>query len=246
MERTAAAEVEARLAPLVAGERGGWQAGRRRTLDARQVVHVVVERLQPLVPSVEQYLVEAAFLGFAGVDRNAHVHGRLNLGRHDRKHRETAGGMEAAHRHRQAGGEEMAREVDGTRELIGLHTDQADQRLAAGPLDIGHDLVRADAGVGFVKRLDENIDVRPQNLTLQAIFPKAIEGRERIGRNVGLEPRDGIAVVVVVRRLDQHQVKGCSLLCTAHCGLLQVKSARGPKLSIPPLYGIHTISLTLR
>ena len=34
-------------------------------------------------------------------------------------------------RHRQAGLEELAREVDGARELVGLDADQADQSLAA-------------------------------------------------------------------------------------------------------------------
>ena len=131
LERAAAAEIEARLAALVAGERRRRQMRRRRALDARQVVHVVVERLQPAVPGVEQHLVEPAFLGLAGIDRDAHVHGRLDLGRHDRQHRQAAGGMEAAHGDRQAGLEEVAGQVDGVRKLVGLDADQADQRLAA-------------------------------------------------------------------------------------------------------------------
>ena len=44
LERAAAAEVEARLLALVARQRGRRQMRRRRVLDARQVVHVVVER----------------------------------------------------------------------------------------------------------------------------------------------------------------------------------------------------------
>ena len=39
--------------------------------------------------------------------------------------------MEAAHRDREAGRQELAGEVDGVRELVGLHADQADQALAA-------------------------------------------------------------------------------------------------------------------
>ena len=39
--------------------------------------------------------------------------------------------MEAAHGHRQAGLEEVAGEIDGVRELVGLDADQADQGLAA-------------------------------------------------------------------------------------------------------------------
>ena len=76
LERAAAAEIEARLAAFVAGERRRRQAGRRRAFDARQIVHVVVERLQRAVPGIEQDRVEPAFLGLAGEDRDAHVHGR--------------------------------------------------------------------------------------------------------------------------------------------------------------------------
>ena len=129
------------LRPSLRASAAGGRLRRRRALDARQIVHVVVERLQRAVPGIEQDGVEPAFLGLAGEDRDAHVHGRLDLGRHDRQHRQAAGGMEAAHRHRQAGLEELAGKIDGARELVGLHADQADQRLAAAALDVGHDAV---------------------------------------------------------------------------------------------------------
>ena len=148
-------------------------------------------------------VVEPAFLGLAGEDRDAHVHGRLDLGRHDRQHRQAAGGMEAAHRHRQAGLEELAGEVDGARELVALHADQADQRLAAAALDVGDDAVGAHPRIGLVERLDEDVDVGPEHAALAAILAQAIERGQRIGRDVGAQPSDRIAVVVVVRRLDQ-------------------------------------------
>ncbi len=131
LERAAAAEIEARIAPLVARQHRGRQAGRRRAFEARQVVHVVVERLQRAVPGVAQHDVEPALLGLAAEDGDAHVHGRLDLRRDHRQHRQAARDVEAAQRHRQARLDELAREVDGARELVGLHADQADQRLAA-------------------------------------------------------------------------------------------------------------------
>ena len=147
--------------------------------------------------------VETAFLGLAGEDRDAHVHGRLDLGRHDRQHRQAAGGMEAAHRHRQAGLEEVAGEVDRVGELVGLHADQADQRLAAAAADVSHDAVGPHPGIGFVERLDQDVDVGSQHLALLAVLAQAVEGSQRVGRNMGPQPSDRIAVVVVVRRLDQ-------------------------------------------
>ena len=203
LERAAAAEIEARLAAFVAGQGCRRQAGRRCALDARQIVHVVVERLQRAVPGIEQDGVEPAFLGLAGEDRDAHVHGRLDLRRHDRQHRQAARGMEAAHRHRQAGLEELAGKIDGTRELVALHADQADQRLAAAALDVGHDEVGAHPRIGLVERLDLDVDVGPQDAAATAILTQAIEGSQRIRRDVGAQPSDRIAVVVVVRRLDE-------------------------------------------
>ncbi len=66
------------------------------------------------------------------------------------------------------------------RKLIGLDADQADQRLATFALDVGHDLVRPDAGIGLVERLDEDLDVRAQHLALEAILAQAVEGGERV------------------------------------------------------------------
>ena len=128
--------------------------------------------------------------------------------------------MEAAHRHRQAGLEEVAGEVDGVRELVGLHADQADQRLAAGAADVGHDAVGPHPGIGLVERLDQDVDVGAQHLALPAVLAQPVERGQGVGRDVGPQPRDRIAVVVVVRRLDQNQVEISTLLHgTAHRGI---------------------------
>ena len=111
--------------------------------------------------------------------------------------------MEAAHRHRQAG-LEVAGEVDGVRELVGLHADQADQRLAAGA-DVSHDAVGPHPDVGLVERLDEDVDVGP-SLALLAVIPSGRKGRPALD-GMWDRSRDRIAVVVVVRRLDEDQVE---------------------------------------
>ena len=92
--------------------------------------------------------------------------------------------MEAAHGDRQAGLEEVTRQIDGVRKLVGLDADQADQGLPARPLDLGHDLVGPDPGIGLVERLDQDVDIRTQHLTLPAILAQTVEGGEGIGRNM--------------------------------------------------------------
>ena len=127
--------------------------------------------------------------------------------------------MEAAHRHRQAGLEELAGEVDGARELVALHADQADQRLAAAAPDVGDDAVGADPRVGLVERLDDDVDVRPEDAAPAAILAQAIEGSQGIGRDMRAQPCDRIAVVVVMRRLDQDKPEGRFLRFGSHLHL---------------------------
>ena len=108
------------------------QERRRRPGEARQVLEVIVERLQLAVPGVAQHLVEPAFLGLAGEERAADVERLLDLRRDLLEHREAARDVEAADHHRQPGGAELAGEVEGARKLVGLDADQADQRPPAG------------------------------------------------------------------------------------------------------------------
>ena len=70
LERAAAAEIEARPLPDVALERSPAAGTASATLgDARQVLEIVVDRLQRAVPGVAQHLVEPALLGLAGEER---------------------------------------------------------------------------------------------------------------------------------------------------------------------------------
>ena len=216
LERAAAAKIEARDAPFVARERRRRKAGRRCSFHARQVIHVVVKWLQRAVPGVAQHLVEAAFLGFAREHRDTHVHGGLDLRRHDRQHRNTARDMEAAQRHRKAGLDELAGQIDSARKLVGLDAYEADQGSATRALDVGDDAVSADARVGLVDRQGDNVDIRSQHLALAAVFRQSVERGQGIGGNVRPQPSDRIAVVVVMRGLDQHQLEGRALRRGGH------------------------------
>src|SRR5206468_8283215 len=83
---------------------------------------------------------------------------------------------------------------------------------------LGGDLVGTDAGVGLVERLDEEVDPGAEDLASAAVLAEAIEGGERVRRNVGAEPSNRVAVVIVVRRLDENQMKSLALHSTAHRG----------------------------
>ena len=61
------------------------------------------------------------------------------------------------------------------------------------------------ASVGFVEGADFDFDLLAQHAALSAIERQAVQHGQRIGRNGGAEPLDDVAVIVVMRRLDQHQ-----------------------------------------
>jgi hypothetical protein len=68
-------------------------------------------------------------------------------------------------------------------------------------------MVRPDAGVEFVDRMNIDFDVVAEDATLVAIFGNAVDAGERIRRDCGTEPADGITVIAVMRRLYQHEAK---------------------------------------
>ena len=187
------------------------QERRRLALQRGQLVHVVVDRLERAVPGVAQHLVEAALFGLAGEEGDAERLRLAHVLRHLRQHGDAAGNVEPADADRQPGGKERPRQVDRARKLVRLHADQADQRLAAGLADIADDPVRADPPVGLVIGVQADLDARSQHVAALRVHRQAVEAGERVGRDRRLEPLDGIAVVIVMRRLDHHEVEHSSV-----------------------------------
>ena len=108
---------------------GGRMRGWLR-FERRQVLQVVVDRLQRPVRGVAQDRVHAPF-ELAGEQAHAHVERDLEVGLQLRQHGEAAGHVEAADHHRHAGGAERARDVERARELVRLHADDAEKTEAA-------------------------------------------------------------------------------------------------------------------
>src|SRR5262249_45749788 len=134
---------------------------------------------------------------------------------------------------------ELAGEVDGVRELVGVHANQADKALAARAPELAHDAVDPDPRVGLVGRRDGDLDIRPENGATPAVLSQAIERGQTAVRNMRTEPGDRITVVVVVRRLDQQELKSsrhCApqleLTATTSCGGIEALARLLPSRTV--------------
>ena len=193
------------------------QKRRHRVFERRQIVDVIVERLERARGGIAQDLVHAAF-GLAGEQSDAHVERLLQVGHHGREHRQHAGDVEAADDDRDAGVAQRLGDMQRARILVRLHADQADEAEIIVGAHLGDDAVDADARIGLVDRRDLDVDVGPENFALRAVVEQAVDAGQRIRRHRRAEPADDIAVVVIMRRLDQHDAE--ALACGTCLGPL--------------------------
>ncbi len=104
-----------------------------------------------------------------------------------------------------SGSPERPRNVEGARILVRLDTDQRNHAETTVTPQTGDECRHIDAGVRLVDHLDVDVDVRTEDAPLRAIRRNAVDGGERIRRNHRAPPPDHVAIVVVMRRLDQHE-----------------------------------------
>ncbi len=201
LERAAAAGVKAGVLADGAADGRGGQHRRGRALQRWQVVQVVIERLQLAVPRVAQNLIEAVLLGLAGEERDAHVHRLLQLRRDAAEHRQAARNVKAAEAHLNSSGAQRAGDVQRARKLVGLHADQHHQAALAGQR--ARDAPRTDARVVLIHGLDVDLNLRPEHAARAAVEREAVHHRQRVRRHGGAEPLDDVAIVVIVRGLDE-------------------------------------------
>src|SRR5579871_746284 len=109
--------------------------------------------------------------------------------------------MEAADRDRHARLAKRATDIERARKLIRLHPDQRDHALIRqnAPRNGGN----VDDGVALVVDLDLNIHVGAKGARFRAFVKEAVDTRERVRGNGRATPLNDVAVVVVMRRLDQ-------------------------------------------
>ena len=113
--------------------------------------------------------------------------------------------MEAAETDLIARRAKLARDINGAGKLVRLHPDDADQRPPAPALEVADDPAREHPAIGLVIGVDLDPDARAQNLALAGVLGQAVHAGERVGRQRRAEPLDRIAVVVVMRRLDENE-----------------------------------------
>jgi hypothetical protein len=98
------------------------QDRRRHRLERGQIVEKIINRLERAVRRIAQQRVAAAFQ-LAGKERDAEIERDLQVGLHPAQHGETAGHVESADRHRDAGGPQRAGDIECAGKLIALHAD---------------------------------------------------------------------------------------------------------------------------
>ena len=100
-----------------------------------------------------------------------------------------------------------AGEIERPRKLVRLHADQANH-AGAGGMDAFGDAGDVNDGIAFVAGLDFDIDVGPERAVLRALHDQSVDARQAVRGDQRTQPLDDIAVPVVMRRLDQGDVKG--------------------------------------
>ena len=205
-EGAAPARVEAGTHPRHAADLGDRQVGHRLLLEVGKVLHEVVERLEAPLVRIDEQRVETT-LELAGIERDAALHRLHEIGGQRRQHRDAAAGMKAADHDRHPALTELHREVDRAGELVALHADQQHHAAFAGPRERRDDAFGPDPGVRLVVRRDGDLHVRSEHAALGAVRRESVHRRHRVRRDGGAHPLDHVAVVVVVRRLDQDDAK---------------------------------------
>ena len=205
--RTAAAGVERGVMIGRAFQVLRRQERRRRRFQPRQLVHVIVDRLRACHARRRARRVEAALFRFAGEQAAAHVERLLQIGLHAGQHGDAAGNMKAADHHRNAGIAQRPRDVERARKLVRLHADQSHHPEIVVAFELRDDVLDTHARVGLVRRCDVDGDIRTERLPFDGVAGQRIDRRQRIGRNGRARPLNDVAVAVVMRRLDQHELE---------------------------------------
>ena len=112
--------------------------------------------------------------------------------------------MEATDRDRDTSLAKLSGHIERAGILIGLDPNHADQSASAALLDAPDDAADGDDGVGLVMRVDDDLSIRAQDLSLRGVEDQTVDAGKRIRRGQpAAPPLDDVAVIVVMRGLDQ-------------------------------------------
>ena len=202
IERAAAPGIETGEAAGGAAQHAERQEGRRLAAQIRQIRQVIVDRLEPPALGIDEQGVEPA-LGLAAEQDDAALDRHPQLQRQLVEHGHDAADVEAADGDLDAGLDKRLGQVHRPQELVALHADHADQRLAAALFDAADDFRGPHDGVGLVVGVDDDLGAA-ENIAPCRIHRQAVEASQRVRRGEpALVPLDDEAVIVVVRWFDQ-------------------------------------------
>jgi hypothetical protein len=204
--RAAAAGIEARIGAGGALDILDWQKRARLSRHIDQIVGEVVVRLEAAAGRFLQQRFKPAFR-LAGKNTHAKLAGAIEIDGRAVEHGDAAGDVKAADDDGNAGGAERPRDVERARILVGLHTDQPDHAESTSFAETAQQFRDIHAGIGFVDNVDVDIDVVAEHAALRAIERHAVERGQRIRRHKPAPPADDVAVIVIVRRFDEHDAE---------------------------------------
>ena len=202
LERTAAAGVEAGVMADDPPDHFLRQHGNRRRLHAGHVMQVIVEGLRLAGVDVAEKAGHPS-LALAGEQGDAERLRLLEVRGQLRQHRYAAGDMEPADDDRNIELAERAREIERAGKLVRLDPDEPDESAAVG-LDALRHRLDVDDLVALVIGFELDVDVGAERLFLGASGQKPVDAGEAVRRDGGEPPLDHVAVVVIVRRLDEN------------------------------------------
>ena len=153
-----------------------------------------------------QQFIESAF-SLARKQRDPEIHRFTQICRQVRQHREAPAHVESADANRDAGCAQRTGDVHGARKLISLDTHQTDERAAPTCANLTNHPVGANPRVRFIPGGDHDLDGIAERTPIGAVPGQPVHRRQRIGRNGRARPLDNVAVVIVVRRLDEKELE---------------------------------------
>ncbi len=114
-------------------------------------------------------------LRLAGEERDTERERLLEVGGQLGKHREAAAHVKAADRDLDSRRAQLARDIDGARELVGLHPDQAYEAAVPVFREAPDNFLYRDENVGLVADLDVDIDVVAQRAPFAHVEREAVQ-----------------------------------------------------------------------
>src|SRR6266571_6375091 len=94
-----------------------------------------------------------------------------------------------------------------TRVLIRLNTDQTYKAEIVVRAHVADNAIDAYAGIGFVDGYDFDIGVGAENLTPRTVIDEPINAGQRVCRHGRAIPANDVTVVVIMRRLYEHNAE---------------------------------------